>query len=91
MRERAPNERRVAVVPDALKALIGAGVEVLVEQGAGDAAALPDDLYTAAGAKVVERAELYGQADVIVRVQKPAGDDVTSLRKGQAVVGLLQP
>jgi len=91
VRERAPNERRVAVVPDALKALIGAGVEVLVEQGAGDAAALPDDLYTAAGAKVVERAELYGQADVIVRVQKPAGDDVTSLRKGQAVVGLLQP
>jgi NAD(P) transhydrogenase subunit alpha len=91
VRERAPNERRVALVPDALKALIGAGVEVLVERGAGDAAALPDALFTAAGAKVVDRADLYRDADVIVRVQKPAGDDVTSLRKGQAVVGLLQP
>ena len=91
VRERAPNERRVALVPDALKALIGAGVEVLVERGAGDAAALPDGLFTAAGAKVVDRADLYRDADVIVRVQKPAADDVTSLRAGQAVVGLLQP
>ena len=91
VKERAPNERRVALVPDVLKPLISAGVEVLVEQGAGDAAALPDSLYEAAGAKIVDRAALYQQADVIVRVQKPTDDDVKSLRSTQSVVGLLQP
>ncbi|MEO8626401.1 MAG: NAD(P) transhydrogenase subunit alpha, partial [Candidatus Limnocylindrales bacterium] len=91
MRERAPNERRVALVPDALKQLLSAGVEILIEQGAGDGAALPDSLYEAAGAKIVDRATLYKEADVVVRVQKPDGDDAKSLRSGQSVVGLLQP
>lgn len=91
VKERAPNERRVALVPDALKPLIGAGAEILVERGAGDGAALPDRLYEDAGAKVVARDDLYQQSDVVVRVQKPEGDDVKSLRAGQTVIGLLQP
>src|SRR3954470_17378341 len=90
-KERAPNERRVALVPDALKQLIAAGAEILVEQGAGDGATIPDRLYTDAGARVVSREELYRDADVIARVQKPDGADVDSLREGQAVVGILQP
>src|SRR5690349_22284512 len=91
VKERAPNERRVALVPDALKPLIAAGAEILVERGAGAGAALPDSLYEAAGAKVVERDALYRDADVVVRVQKPDGDDAKSLRSGQTVVGLMQP
>jgi NAD(P) transhydrogenase subunit alpha len=91
VKERAPNERRVALVPDALKPLIGAGAEVLVEKGAGDGASIPDRLYADAGAKPVSREELYREADVVARVQKPDGEDVTSLRAGQTVVGLLQP
>jgi H+-translocating NAD(P) transhydrogenase subunit alpha len=91
VKERAPNERRVALVPDALKQLIAAGAEVLVEQGAGDGAAIPDRLYTDAGARVVSRDELYRDADVVARVQKPEGPDVDALRDGQAVVGILQP
>ena len=91
VKERAPNERRVALVPDALKPLLGAGAEVLVEQGAGDGAAIPDRLYVDAGARTVTRDELYREADVVVRVQKPDGPDVESLREGQTVVGLLQP
>ena len=91
VKERAPNERRVALVPDALKSLIAAGAEILVEQGAGDSAAIPDRLYSDAGARIVTRAELYKDADVVARVQKPDGPDVTSLREGQVVVGLLQP
>ena len=91
VKERAPNERRVALVPDALKQLIAAGAEVLVEQGAGDGAAIPDRLYTDAGARIVSRADLYREADVVARVQKPDGADVESLREGQAVVGVLQP
>jgi NAD(P) transhydrogenase subunit alpha len=91
LKERAPNERRVALVPDALKPLIAAGAEILVERGAGDGAALPDSLYEAAGAKTVDRATLYAEADVIARVQKPSADEARELRKGQTVVGLLQP
>ncbi|HEY5520580.1 MAG TPA: Re/Si-specific NAD(P)(+) transhydrogenase subunit alpha [Candidatus Limnocylindrales bacterium] len=91
VKERAPNERRVALVPDALKSLIAAGAEILVEQGAGDGAAIPDRLYSDAGARIVARDELYADADVIARVQKPDGPDVQSLREGQVVVGLLQP
>jgi NAD(P) transhydrogenase subunit alpha len=90
-KERAPNERRVALVPDALKQLIAAGAEILVEQGAGDGATIPDRLYTDAGARVVSRDELYRDADVIARVQKPVDADLESLREGQTVVGILQP
>ncbi len=91
VKERAPNERRVALVPDALKGLIAAGAEVLVEAGAGDGAALPDKLYTDAGAHIASRSDLYRDADVIARVQKPDADDVKALRTGQVLIGLLQP
>jgi NAD(P) transhydrogenase subunit alpha len=91
VKERAPNERRVALVPEALKPLRAAGVELLIERGAGDSAAIPDRLYEEAEARVVSRDELYEQADIVVRVQKPEGDDVKSLRRGQVVIGLLQP
>ena len=90
-RETAPGERRVALVPDALSKLTGAGLEVLVEQGAGLGALIPDAAYEAAGAKVVKTGDLYEQSDVVLRVQKPSGDEAKRLRKGQAVIGLLQP
>ena len=91
VKERAPNERRVALVPDALKPLLAAGAEILVERGAGAAAAIPDSLYADAGAKVVSRDELYQQSDVVARVQRPDAEEAKLLRKDQTVVGLLQP
>ena len=90
-RETAPGERRVALVPEAIARLTGAGLEVLVEAGAGSGALLPDAAYAAAGANVVATEELYGQADVILRVQKPDAAEVARLRQGQALIGLLQP
>jgi NAD(P) transhydrogenase subunit alpha len=90
-RETAPGERRVALVPDALAKLTGAGLEILVEAGAGLGALIPDAAFEAAGAKVVKTGDLYEQADVVLRVQKPSGDEVKKLRKGQAVIGTLQP
>ena len=90
-RETAPGERRVALVPDALAQLTKAGLEVVVEQGAGVGALIPDSAYEAAGAKVVSRDDLYKSADVVLRVQKPSDDEARRLRKGQAVIGLLQP
>jgi H+-translocating NAD(P) transhydrogenase subunit alpha len=91
VKETAPGERRVAIVPEVIGKLTGADLEVLVEKGAGDGALVPDSAYTDSGATVVSTDDLYQQADVILRVAKPSADEVKRLRKGQAVVGLLQP
>jgi NAD(P) transhydrogenase subunit alpha len=90
-RETAAGERRVALVPEALGKLTAAGLEILVEAGAGTGAAIPDQAFTDAGATIVSTDQLYAGADVILRVQKPAGPEVSNLRRGQAVVGLLAP
>ena len=90
-RETAPGERRVALVPDALAKLTAAGLEIVVEVGAGLGAMIPDTAWEAAGAKVVKTDQLYETADVILRVQKPSADEAKRLRRGQAVIGTLQP
>jgi NAD(P) transhydrogenase subunit alpha len=90
-KETAPGERRVALVPEALGKLKAAGLEILVEAGAGAGAAIPDSAYTAAGAEVVPTDALYKQSDVVLRVAKPSKDEVGRLRKGQAVIGFLAP
>jgi proton-translocating NAD(P)+ transhydrogenase subunit alpha len=90
-KETAPGERRVALVPEALGKLTAAGLDILVEAGAGSGAAIPDSAYTAAGAEVVRTDALYQQSDVVLRVAKPSKDEVKRLRKGQAVIGFLAP
>jgi NAD(P) transhydrogenase subunit alpha len=91
IKETAPGERRVALVPDALARLRPAGIEVLVERGAGDSAWLTDAAYADAGASIVSVAELYRSADVILTVTKPPAEMVGNLRRGQAVIGMLGP
>jgi NAD(P) transhydrogenase subunit alpha len=90
-KETAPGERRVALVPESLGKLTAAGLEILVERGAGDGAFLPDQAYADAGATIVERDALYARSDAILRVQKPSPAEASSLRSGQVVIGLLQP
>ncbi len=90
-RESAPGERRVALVPESLGKLTAAGLEILVEQGAGSGASFPDAAYAEAGATIVSTADLYGQADVVLRVQKPSDSEVKVMHEGQAVLGILQP
>ncbi len=90
-KETAAGERRVALVPEALGKLTAAGLEVLVETGAGAGSAIPDSAYAEAGATVVSTADLYGQSDAVLRVQKPSESEVKALRTGQALLGLLQP
>ncbi|HEU4571343.1 MAG TPA: Re/Si-specific NAD(P)(+) transhydrogenase subunit alpha [Candidatus Limnocylindrales bacterium] len=90
-RETAAGERRVALVPEALGKLKAAGLEILVERGAGAGSAIPDQAYADAGATIVSTDELYAQSDVILRVQKPSADEIAKTRQGQVVVGLLQP
>ena len=90
-KETAPGERRVALVPEVLGKLQAAGLEILVESGAGAGSSIPDAAYADAGATVVSTVDLYGQSDVVLRVQKPSESEVKVLHSGQVVVGLLQP
>ncbi len=71
VRETTQGEQRVALVPEGVAKLRAAGIDVLVERGAGDGAWLPDAAYAEAGAVIVEQAELFRTADVILTVTKP--------------------
>jgi NAD(P) transhydrogenase subunit alpha len=88
VKESAPGEHRVALVPETVPRLVQAGLEVLVERGAGDAAWFPDRAYAEAGAAVTDTSELYATADVILTVNRA---DPSLLRAGQAVIGMLGP
>jgi NAD(P) transhydrogenase subunit alpha len=90
VKETAPGERRVALVPEAVVKLRAAGLDVLVESGAGEGAWLTDDAYAEAGASVVSRADAL-TADVVLMVGRPDAATVAALRPGQAVIGLLSP
>jgi len=89
-KETAPDERRVALVPEVIGKLVNAGLEVVVESGAGEGSAIPDSAYTAAGATIIPTSQV-DDADVVLRVQKPSAAEVKKLRSGQTVIGLLQP
>lgn len=86
--ETAPGERRVALVPEAAAKLRAAGLEVLVESGAGDAAWFTDDSYAEAGASVVDRAEALA-ADAVLMIGKPDAATLAALRPGQVLIGML--
>ena len=89
-RETAEGETRVALTPQTAQALIGDGVEVVVESGAGEASFIGDDAYTEAGATIVpDAAALYSQADVVVRVGRPSDEEIGMLREGTVLVGTL--
>jgi NAD(P) transhydrogenase subunit alpha len=91
VKEVAPGERRVALVPETVPRLTAAGLEVLVEQGAGDAAWFPDGAYLDAGASIATAADLYPAADVILTVTRPDEAAMGRLRAGQTVIGMLSP
>src|SRR5258708_19225309 len=87
VREWGTDEGRVALVPKAVASLVASGLAVVVECGAGDAALLPDDLYTEAGATIGDA----WAADVVVKVAPPSTAEVGKLRSGQTLVGFLAP
>jgi H+-translocating NAD(P) transhydrogenase subunit alpha len=90
-KESAPGERRVALVPETVPRLVQAGLEVLVEEGAGVAAWFPDAAYTDAGATTATTDDLYATADVILTVTRPDEAAAARLRSGQTVIGMLAP
>ncbi len=97
-RETFPGERRVALVPAVVPNLAKAGLEVVVEAGAGVEAGYPDAEYVNKGAKVVgSRGDVFSTADVIVQVLSYGSNDQTGkadlplLRRGQVLIGFLRP
>jgi proton-translocating NAD(P)+ transhydrogenase subunit alpha len=93
-----PNERRVALVPAVIANLKKAGLDVLVEAGAGTRAGYPDADYTEKGARLVaSRAEVFQTADIIVQFlchganDKNGAEDLPLMRHGQVLVGFLRP
>ncbi|GAA2682350.1 NAD(P) transhydrogenase subunit alpha [Streptomyces aculeolatus] len=91
LRERAPDERRVALTPEVVTRVRRTGVDVLVETGAGASAWFTDADYAAAEAEVIGADELIRRADVVLCVAPPDRETAAALRSGQTLVGMLDP
>src|SRR6266702_1249475 len=91
-KETAVSERRLALTPDIAGRLVKAGLAVLVERGAGEAASFGNEAYQAAGATVVATApEVFGQSDAVLKVQPPSIAEIRLCREGTALVAVFQP
>ncbi len=88
--EVVPGEKRVALVPEVVGRLVKSGLAVCVQAGAGEEAGVTDVDFVAAGARIVEKAkELYGGADLVLKVQPPTVAETKLLREGTVVVALM--
>ncbi|HUY73193.1 MAG TPA: Re/Si-specific NAD(P)(+) transhydrogenase subunit alpha [Candidatus Dormibacteraeota bacterium] len=91
-KERTPDERRVALVPDTATKLVAAQLDVAIESGAGVAAFLTDEVFTQAGVHVVAgEAELLKDADAVLKVQAPSAEEIQLLKKDAVLISFLQP
>jgi NAD(P) transhydrogenase subunit alpha len=88
-REVDPGEDRVSATPETVKKMKGLGADVMVEPGAGAKSGIPDDDYTAAGAVVAAGA--VKDADVVLKVRRPAAADLVSYKKGALVFAIMDP
>jgi NAD(P) transhydrogenase subunit alpha len=98
VKERRAFERRVAASPDTVKRIIGMGLEVVVESGAGEGAWFSDAAFAEAGASIAaDEATALGDADIVLKVQRPliggdtGIDELALLKRGAVLIGLLQP
>ena len=88
--ETVQGETRVAVTPETAKKLKAQGHTVRVQSGAGVAASVTDEAYTAAGAEITDRAGALG-ADLVLKVRNPQADELGLMKPGAALVGMLNP
>jgi NAD(P) transhydrogenase subunit alpha len=88
LKESAPGETRVSLVPEIADKLAAAGARVLVEHGAGVAAQFPDALYKKV--EWADAASVLAQADILLTVQPPGAAQIAALRSGAVVIGFMQ-
>ena len=97
VKERRTDERRVAATPDSVKRMVGMGLDVAVEGGAGAESSFLDAAYAAAGATIAaDGAEALAGADIVLKVQRPTlgndgVDEIGMIKRGAALIGLLAP
>ena len=96
--ESYPNENRVAIVPSVVHLLVEAGLEVIMQQGAGEKAGFPDSEFEKQGVGILpDRAQLFSSADIILQVHgldvnsENGSDDLKMLHSGQVMVGQFNP
>ncbi len=89
--ETRAGETRVAATPETVKKMLASSHQVLVQQGAGAGASIPDAEYQAAGATLVSAADLYAQAEIILKVKAPTADELAKLSANSVLIGLLSP
>ena len=89
LKEVAPNESRVALVPEVAGKFAALGARVVMERGAGDAAQFPDSAYQNTEFSPAAQT-LLQSADVLLKVQPPTADEIAALRKGAVVIGFMQ-
>ncbi|MBL0918932.1 MAG: Re/Si-specific NAD(P)(+) transhydrogenase subunit alpha [Hydrogenophaga sp.] len=88
--ETVAGETRVAVTPETAKKLVAQGHTVCVQSGAGVAASAPDTAYEAVGARITDAAGALG-ADLVLKVRSPQGGELTQMKAGATLVGMLNP
>jgi NAD(P) transhydrogenase subunit alpha len=91
LKERRAGDQRVAATPDTVKKIVGLGHAVSIETGAGLAAGVRDEDYTAAGATVEPAASALSGADLVFKVRAPDAAELATYPRGAAFVGLLEP
>ncbi len=84
-------EQRVVMLPSHIKKLITSGNDLIVEKNAGDKAFSFDKDYEEAGAKVVSRSELFGEADIILGIHLPDNKELDTLKPDQILIFVIDP
>ena len=90
-KETAPDERRVALVPETVSKLRAAGFEVRVERDAGASAGFSDADYESAGAELAAASSLLASVDVVTCVARPSAETVAALPQASVLIGFLEP
>ena len=88
-KETFPGEQRVALVPELVPKLTKAGLEVIVQCGAGESAGFFDAEYEGKGARLEE--EVFGKADILLKVQPPTIDEIDRMNEDSFLISFLQP
>ncbi len=91
-KELSESEKRASLVPSDVKKLVRLGADILLEKGLGEKAGFSDSEYEDAGATISEdRDQILGSSDMVLRLGKPAGEEISKLKKGSIHISFLDP
>lgn len=91
-KETQANEKRVAATPETIKKYLASGFSAAVQSGAGEAANITDADYKAAGAEIASDSQsLFGNSDIILKVQRPSDSEIQLMKEGASLISFLYP